>query len=230
MSHRLAYVEDEPLIRDNYSQVLMGGGYTVDAYATPAAALAGITANPPALAILDIELNGVRKAGYLLCRQLLDAIPGLPIIFLTQHEGDDNEIHGLQIGAHDYITKNSSERRVLARIEALLGRSAGAIAEQFPGHTPPEGIAVHENQLAIYWNGVDMGFSVTRYLIVRSLYVNSPLVRSHHDLMCAADMGIVEDNTIATHLVHIRRAFAKVCPDFDAIKSEYGRGYRWLKK
>lgn len=84
------------------------------------------------LAILDLMLPG--QDGLDLCRQLRQR-SAMPVIMLTARTEETDRIVGLEIGADDYVTKPFNPRELLARIRAVLRRSAGAMA--LPGGAPP---------------------------------------------------------------------------------------------
>nr|NIR58994.1 response regulator [Gammaproteobacteria bacterium] len=70
MSRRIAIVEDEPAIRDNYADVLRAQGYEVSGFGDRAAALEAFQRRLPDLAIIDIGLGGEVEGGFELCREL----------------------------------------------------------------------------------------------------------------------------------------------------------------
>lgn len=78
----------------------------------------------PDLIILDIQLPG--KDGLSVCRELR-AMSSVPIIMLTVRDSDDDIVHGLEIGADDYLTKPFSPKQLIARAHAVLRRSSGML-------------------------------------------------------------------------------------------------------
>ena len=81
----------------------------------------------PDLVMLDIMLPGMD--GWSVCRKIRD-VSKTPIIMLTAKSETDDKVNGLKAGADDYITKPFEMKEVLARIEALLRRTAGVAAEK----------------------------------------------------------------------------------------------------
>jgi DNA-binding response OmpR family regulator len=83
---------------------------------------------PPAVVILDVMLPGVD--GYEVCRRLRaeSATAALPILMLTARGEEGDKIRGLEIGADDYVTKPFSPKEVVARLKALVRRSAGEVS------------------------------------------------------------------------------------------------------
>src|ERR1700704_5239133 len=130
MSRRIAIVEDEPVIRANYADVLKKQGYEVVAYAGRNGALGAFRSRLPDLALIDIGLANDIDGGFALCRELRALSATLPIIFLTARDSDFDVVAGLRLGADDYLTKDVSLPHLLARIAALFRRAEGG------GRTP----------------------------------------------------------------------------------------------
>ena len=99
MSKRIAIVEDEAAIRENYADVLRSQGYQVQTYADRSSATQAFNLRLPNLVILDIGLNDEYDGGFVLCQQLRAKSATLPIIFLTARDNDFDTVSGLRIGA-----------------------------------------------------------------------------------------------------------------------------------
>lgn len=231
MQRRIAYVEDDAVILANYTEILRDEGFDVVGYSAKDEAIAAFREQLPDLALLDVSLHGERDAGFHVCSELRRLSGDLPIIFLTSHDGEIEKISGLRLGADDYITKDASINYIIVRIEALFRRLEavrGAVVRSVP---PPEislgELRVDEQLSCVYWKGVKLELSLTHYWITRELCVTPGQVRSHRDLMKACNT-VVEANTITAHMVAIRRAFVAIDPGFDCIRTERGRGYRWV--
>src|SRR6202049_3254335 len=123
MARRIALIEDDPTIRQNYADALARAGYEVAAFGDRAAASRTLGARLPELAIIDIGLGSDIDGGFALCRGLRAASARLPIIFLSARDSDFDIVSGLRLGADDYLTKDVSLPHLLARIAALFRRS-----------------------------------------------------------------------------------------------------------
>src|SRR5439155_18202771 len=77
--------------------------------------------------ILDIALPGMD--GTEVCRRLRESGDWTPVIFLTARDDEVDRVVGLELGADDYVTKPFSPRELVARVRALLRRSAGPPAD-----------------------------------------------------------------------------------------------------
>src|SRR5205085_7692032 len=122
MARRIALVEDDPAIRQNYADALARAGYDVAAFADRASAAQALATRLPELAIIDIGLGADVDGGFELCRELRAASGRLPIIFLSARDSDFDIVSGLRLGADDYVTKDVSLPHLLARIAALFRR------------------------------------------------------------------------------------------------------------
>jgi two-component system, OmpR family, response regulator len=227
MSRRIAIVEDEPAIRDNYSDALRRHGYEVAAYATRDAALAAFRTRLPDLALIDIGLGDDPDAGFALTRELRAMSPGLPIIFLSARDSEFDIVAGLRSGADDYLTKDASLPQLLARIAALLRRSdlaaAPAVADDVIERGP---LMLDVKRMSARWNGARVDLTLTEFWMVHALARHPGHVRDREQLMREANT-VVDDGTITSHVKRIRRKFLALDPAFDRIATVYGVGYRW---
>src|ERR1700674_492665 len=123
MARRIALIEDDPTIRQNYVDALTGAGYEVAAFGDRPSASRTLAARLPELAIIDIGLGSDIDGGFALCRELRTASSRLPIIFLSARDSDFDIVSGLRLGADDYLTKDVSLPHLLAPIAAVFRRS-----------------------------------------------------------------------------------------------------------
>ena len=122
MPKRIAIVEDEAAIRENYAAAFRREGYSVAAYEARGPALEAFASRLPDLVVIDVNLRDDIEGGFELCRQLRAMSADLPIIFLTARDSEFDAISGLRLGADDYLTKDISMPHLLARIAALFRR------------------------------------------------------------------------------------------------------------
>ena len=119
---KILVVDDEDGIREGLCEYLRLEGYEADGAASAEDALAkGI--GDYGLLLLDVMMDGMD--GFELARRLKQNpdTAGIPIIFLTAKDTDDDMVAGLRLGADDYIPKPFSMKNVIARIEAVTRRS-----------------------------------------------------------------------------------------------------------
>ena len=227
MARRIAIVEDDPAIRENYADVLRRQGYEVAAFADRPQALKAIRTRLPDLALIDIGLAGEVEGGFALCRELRALSSTLPIIFLTARDGDLDTVSGLRMGADDYLTKDISFPHLLARIAALFRRievmgTPAAVEDVLERGR----LSLNLKRLEAQWSGKRVELTLTEFWIVHALAKFPGHVKDREALMRDASIT-VDDSTITSHVKRIRRKFAALDPGFDSIQSVYGLGYRW---
>ena len=229
MARRIALVEDDPTIRQNYADALARAGYEVAAFGDRASASRTLAARLPELAIIDIGLGAEVDGGFALCQELRRLSARLPIIFLSARDSDIDIVSGLRVGADDYVTKDVSLPHLLARIAALFRRVDAA--SQAPGAEE----VLHRGRLALdaqrmtaTWKGAAVALTVTEFWMVHSLARHPGHVKDRDQLMRDAEM-VVDDGTITSHVKRIRKKFIAADPAFDAIETVYGMGYRWME-
>jgi two-component system response regulator PhoP len=120
---RILVVEDEAQLRDQLSQRLRQSGYAVAAAADGEEGLYLGSEYPMDLAIIDLGLP--RLSGIELIRRLRAAGHAYPVLILTARGNWQDKVEGLEAGADDYVVKPFHIEEVLARLNALLRRSAG---------------------------------------------------------------------------------------------------------
>ena len=228
MSRRIAIVEDEPAIRDNYADVFRRQGYEVAAFAERGTALAALRERLPDVAILDIGLAGEAEGGFDLCRELRTLSASLPIIFLTARDSDLDAISGLRLGADDYLTKDISLPHLLARVAALLRRVEALRQPPDASRLLQRGdLRLDPDRISARWKGEPVPLTVTEFWIVHSLARYPGHVKTREQLMADASV-VVDDSTITSHIKRVRRKFQALDADFDAIETVYAMGYRWI--
>lgn len=227
MGKRIAVVEDEPLLQQNYSMALKKSGYEVVVYETKQEAENAFANRLPDLVLLDIGLGNEQEAGFEICRSLRQKSTQLPIIFLTALDSDLDIISGLRLGADDYLTKDISLPHLLARISALFRRLDSL-------QTTPNASAIHEvgsleidnERLSVKWSGQLVDLTVSEFWIVNALVSRPGHVKNREQLMQAVK-AVVDDSTITSHIKRIRQKFQRIDREFDSIETVYGMGYRW---
>ena len=118
---RVLVVDDEPQIVRGLKIILRGAGYAVEAADTKADALAALAARPPDALVLDLVLPDGQ--GVDVCREVR-TWSRLPIVVLSAVGDEREKVRALDAGADDYITKPFGTDELLARLRAVLRRSA----------------------------------------------------------------------------------------------------------
>jgi len=224
---RVLVVDDEPMVTEVVERYLIRDGFDVSTADDGDVALALAQTWSPDLIVLDLMLPG--KDGLEVCRTLRRD-SSVPIIMLTARGDETDRIVGLEIGADDYIVKPFSPRELVARIKAVLRRSAmpadAATSNdllRFPGLT------INPRTRAVEVNGKSTSLTAKEFDLLHYLASHPEQVFSREQLM-----NDVWDYTFAgdasTVTVHIRRLREKIEPDSlrpRYVKTVWGVGYKF---
>jgi DNA-binding response OmpR family regulator len=122
MKTKILIIEDDPHILLGLEELLKSENFEVAVCNRGDCALAAFDQHHPALIMLDVMLPGL--SGYDICKQLRAKKITIPILMLTAKGQEIDKVVGLDLGADDYVTKPFGVRELLARIQALLRRTA----------------------------------------------------------------------------------------------------------
>jgi two-component system OmpR family response regulator len=228
MSKRIAIVEDEAAIRENYAAGFRRDGYKVDLYDAREPAMDAFEARLPDLVVIDINLRDDVEGGFELCRRLRAMSADLPIIFLTARDSEFDAVSGLRLGADDYLTKDISMPHLMARVAALFRRLDAMQKPTASENRIKRGnLEIDIDCMTVRWKDEAVALTVTEFWMMHALARYPGHVKNRQQLMDAAQ-AVLDDNTITSHIKRIRRKFVAIDPEFSAIETAYGMGYRWL--
>jgi two-component system OmpR family response regulator len=233
MGKRIMLVEDDDVIRENFSDILADEGFEVNAFGNQHDAIAYCSMILPDVVLLDIRLNDEREGGFQLCMELRRQFPRLPIIFFTSCNNEVDKISGLRLGADDYLTKDIGIDYLIVRIEALLRRietltnKRSKSDRDSPKDVVRGFLVIDQARLIAYWKGQPVDLTLTQFWIIQELARDSGQVKNYTQLMKTANI-CVEPNTITAHIKTIRDRFKSIDNEFNCIKTERGIGYRWV--
>ncbi len=231
MSASIALVDDDRNILTSVSIALQAEGFATRIYSDGEAALKAFAENAPDLVVLDIKMP--RMDGMEVLRRLREKSQ-LPVIFLTSKDDELDEALGLAMGADDYIAKPFSLRLLIARIRAILRRTEARAGPVDEATSPAERLIrgrldMDPARHKVRWADEEVVLTVTEFMILEALAQRPGFVKSRDQLMDAAyqDDVYVDDRTIDSHIKRLRRKFRQVDPNFKAIETLYGVGYRF---
>jgi two-component system, OmpR family, response regulator ChvI len=237
MSQVIALVDDDRNILTSVSIALQAEGFVTRVYSDGAAALKAFADNPPDLGVFDIKMPHMDGMELLRrVREIGGPVGVMPVIFLTSKDDELDEALGLAMGADDYIAKPFSQRLLIARIRAILRRQDLERGQASAAEGGPAEELIVRGRLTmdparhkVVWDGKDVTLTVTEFLILEALAQRPGVVKSRNQLLDIAyqDDVYVDDRTIDSHIKRVRRKFRAVDPDFDAIETLYGVGYRF---
>jgi two-component system OmpR family response regulator len=229
MSKRIAIVEDEQAIRENYAAAFRREGYTVELYEARQPAMDAFDARLPDLVVIDVNLKDEVEGGFELCQGLRAKSKNLPIIFLTARDNEFDAVSGLRLGADDYLTKDISLPHLMARVAALFRRMDALQAPQTAESRIQRGeLELDIDRMTVRWQEQTVTLTLTEFWMVHAMARYPGHVKNRQQLMDAAQ-AVLDDNTITSHIKRIRRKFVEIDEKFDAVETVYGMGYRWLE-
>jgi len=228
MPKRIAIVEDEAAIRENYAAAFRREGYAVELYEARQPAMDAFDMRLPDLVVIDVNLKDEIEGGFELCRGLRSKSKDLPIIFLTARDNEFDAVSGLRLGADDYLTKDISLPHLMARVAALFRRMDALQAPQTAESRVQRGaLELDIDRMTVRWRDQTVALTLTEFWMVHAMARYPGHVKNRQQLMDAAQ-AVLDDNTITSHIKRIRRKFVDVDEKFDAVETVYGMGYRWL--
>jgi DNA-binding response OmpR family regulator len=219
-------VEDEPGIRGIVRAYLEADGFTVREAISGTLALADARAQMPDLVVLDLMLPDL--AGEDVCAELR-RISRVPVIMLTGKSAVADRLHGLSLGADDYLVKPFSPRELVARAHAVLRRSASTWDDPADVTVALNGrLHLHRSARTAQLDGVDLDLTDTEQRILRALARRPAKVWSRGELLCLGDRGDGEERTVDVHVRNLRRKLdAARAGASDLVATVHGAGYRF---
>jgi two-component system phosphate regulon response regulator PhoB len=221
---KILIVEDEAPIREMLAFHLGRAGFDTVEALNCREAREQLVNERPDLALIDWMLPDM--SGLELTRMLKRdrAYDDLAIIMLTARTDEYDKVAGLDGGADDYITKPFSPRELVARIQAVLRRAAGADTEPLVAGRLQLDAAGHR----VSANGKEMRLGPTEYRLLHFLMTHPDRVFSRAQLLdqvWGANV-YVEERTVDVHVRRLRKALATEASD-QYIQTVRGAGYRF---
>lgn len=169
------------------------------------------------LLLLDVMMGGM--SGFELTGKLktYPKTAGVPVIFITARDTEDDAVEGLDLGADDYISKPFSIREVVSRVKAVLRRTA-AIPDASTG------IFIDDEKKVVTVDGAAVALTRIEYEIFRLLFTNKGKVFPREDILSKVwpDDVIVTDRTVDVNITRLRK---KIGEYGNRIVSRHGFGY-----
>lgn len=219
---RALVVEDDAALREQIIEVMKGAGFAVDAAANGTDGHFMAEEYAADIAIIDLGLPEV--PGLEIIRRAREAGRSYPILILTERDGWQSKVEGLEAGADDYLVKPFHKEELIARVRALLRRSGGwSQAKLVSG---PLVLDTSAQTLTLGDQPVELTsyeFRVLNYLLLHAGKVISKSELNEH---LYAEDSERDSNVIE---VFIRRLRSKIDPDGtgNPITTLRGAGYRW---
>lgn len=222
MSYHILIVDDEQSITTLIDYNLNKAGFTTEVVHDGEAALEKLNEKHFDLLVLDLmlpKLNGLE-----VCMRLRDQNNPIPIIMLTAKGEETDKIVGLDYGADDYMTKPFSPKELIARINAVLRRTA---TEQ-TSIIEVGSIKILEDQYEVYLNDELIEFTKKEFELLLYLAKRKNKPCSREDLLKDVwDFEFVGDTRIVdVHISHLREKLEDNPKSPELIKTVRGVGYK----
>lgn len=227
MKKRILIIEDERDLVAGLKLNLEADGYEVDGAYDGEDGLRKALTGEPDLMILDLMLPGL--GGLDVCRELRRNNVRLPILMLTAKGEEVDKIVGLEMGADDYLTKPFSVRELLARIKALLRRTAGD-EKSISGLYRFGDVEVDFAHFTVNRGGREFDLTALEVDVLRYLIAHRGEVVSREALLekVWGYEKFPTTRTIDNHILKLRKKIENDPSRPRHIFSIYGEGYRFM--
>ncbi|WP_376696337.1 response regulator transcription factor [Wenzhouxiangella sp. EGI_FJ10305] len=219
---RILVVEDETELRELLGRALKRQGHAVDLAADGTEGLHLASEYPIDLAIVDLGLPG--KSGMDIVRHVRERELKYPVLILTARSDWQDKVEALESGADDYVTKPFRIEELMARVNALLRRSAGHAAPEV--RIGPLAVNLSSQQVSLHDGAMELTtfeYKVLEYFMLHPGQVVSKMELNEHlyDEDADPDSNVIE--------VIIGRLRKKLDPEgeWQPIETLRGRGYRF---
>lgn len=215
-------VEDEKRIAQWIQRYFENAGFQTIIAHDGTTGLALARQESPNLVVLDLMLPGLN--GLEVC-QRLRAESEVPIIMLTARDTQRDRVHGLDIGADDYIVKPFDPEELVARVKAVLRRVPGQ-------RRPVQRVGVfelHAEEQQIYLEGNQLPLTAQQFALLATFMRNPNRVMTRERLITEAFEDFDGfDRAIDTHIRRLRRLIEHDTRHPQYIQTVYGAGYRFV--
>jgi two-component system OmpR family response regulator len=206
---RILVVDDERSIVDAVATALRYEGYDVEEVLNGRDALAAVARREPDLIVLDWmlpDLDGIEVG-----RRLRDQGAKTAILFLTAKDATENKVEALRAGGDDYVTKPFSLAEVVARIQAILRRTAGDL----PGDVLRFGdLVLDESRHEVFRGETPVSLTATEFALLRFFMLNPRRVLSKGQILMNVwryDFG-GNSNVVETYVSYLRKKLDALGP------------------
>lgn len=226
-SKTVLIVDDEAAIREMIAVALQMAGYRCLEAENAQAAHAIVVDHQPDIILLDWMMPDV--SGIELARRLKreTAYADIPIIMLTARSEEDNKIQGLEAGADDYITKPFSPRELIARLKAVLRRTATAGIDE---PIEIEGLRLDPGSHRVSSGDTELEFGPTEFRLLQFFMTHPERAYTRSQLLDHVWGGnvYVEERTVDVHIRRLRLALG--AQHEHLVQTVRGTGYRFSTK
>lgn len=224
---RLLVAEDDPAILRGLIDNLRLESYHVVTATDGETAYRLASEEPFDLLLLDVMLP--KMSGFELCRRLRSEGKTTPILMLTARGEEGDRVHGLDLGADDYLTKPFSLRELIARIRALLRRAHPPV--MLPEEAAFDDVAVNFRRYEASKGGEPLKLTRKEFGTLRFLIARAGEVVSRSELL--EEVWDYQEypttRTVDNHVASLRAKIERNAADPKHLLTVHGVGYKFLR-
>jgi two-component system response regulator ResD len=223
---QILIVDDEWNLRNLLGIYLNKPKYQITEAQNGKEALSFIRQQPFDLIILDIMMPDMD--GWEVCSKIRET-KQTPILMLTARTDTKDKVHGLKIGADDYLVKPFAPEELVARVEALLRRSKHDDAEEEDLFIVYEELTIDPDGRRVFVGEQPIVFTPKEFDLLHFLAINLKRVLTREILLDRiwGEDYLQDDRTVDTHIKNIREKVRKAGLSFNPIKTVWGVGYQF---
>ena len=227
MGVNILIVDDEPKILEIVRSYLTKNNYQPFMAQTGQEALEIFSREQISLVVLDLMLPDL--SGEQICREIRKK-SAVPVIIMTAKVDEESIVHGLNIGADDYVTKPFSPRQLMARIAAVLRRTSAN--RSLPELLEYRNLVVNLNNKSVTKDSARLSLTPSEYGILSLLMGRPCKIFTREEIISQ----IMEhgydgyDRTIDAHIKNLRQKIEDDPKKPEFIRTIYGMGYRFGKE
>ena len=224
---RILIIEDDPAISRGLADNLRFESHDVLTAADGEDGYRLIREKTPDLIVLDLMLP--RLSGYEICRRVRTDGSRVPILMLTARSDEGDRVHGLDLGADDYVTKPFSIREVLARVRALLRRTMPDKPELDTLRC--DGIIVDFRKYEASRNGTALELTRKEFGLLRLLASRAGDVLTRDELLNEVwgYEALPTTRTVDNHIASLRSKLEENPARPTHLITMHGVGYKWVE-
>jgi DNA-binding response OmpR family regulator len=196
---KIVLIEDEVYMREELTELLKKSAYQVDAIDVFDNTTEHILQLVPDLVLLDLNLPGI--SGFQICQEIKRK-SSIPVLVLTSRDKMNDELHALELGADEYLTKPCRKDRLLARISNVLKRYEGR-ANLLEG----EGFLLDRLTYTLYINNQStvLPKNQGKLLEVFLLHENGIVTKDELNISLWGTTEFIDENALQVNLTRLRK-------------------------
>ncbi|MCK5847679.1 MAG: response regulator transcription factor [Caldisericia bacterium] len=227
MKKKILIIEDEEPIRKFTSINLRRNNFDVLEAGSGEEGLNILLNETVHLVLLDIMLPGIN--GFETCKEIRRTNEDIPVILLTAKGQDQDKIQGFRSGVDDYVVKPFNPIELIARINAILRRTA-AVEKNQSGFIQSHGISINIKTRETYNMGNPVDLTQREFRLLSMLMENPGVAYSRDEIMEIVWSDVVtEPKTIDVYIRRLRGKIEDNPAKPENIETVWGIGYRWRR-